>query len=327
MEWFRAYHGISSDPKWRLIARKAKEPVATVVAVWLSLLDHASQANERGSVKDVDAELLDCSLDLEDGTAQAILDVMDAKGVIHDGRISAWNKRQPLREDTDNPEAKPVAQRVREYRARKKAEAEQSHAPSRDVTQGNACVTQCNAPSRDVTQGNAPEQIREEETREETHTPLPPSQGGGACVPSVPLSGEDIAERQDGARQERKRGDYEFSLLRDAYDKARQEGPMAGRQEFLSLFHSPEWPGIDELIASVDKLCAEDDQFRRGFAPGLAKFLREGMWRMQPRAPAGEREPEMTPERQEQKRRHMEERRQFEEKMAKLKKQKGGSCG
>jgi len=163
--------------------------------------------------------------------------------------------------------------------------------------------------------------------KENTHTPLPPSQGGGACVPSVPLCGEDIAERQDGARQERRKGDYEFSLLRDAYDKARQEGPMAGRQEFLSLFHSQEWPGIDELIASVEKLCAEDDQFRRGFAPGLAKFIQQRMWRMKPRAPAGEREPEMTPERQEQKRRHMEERRQFEEKMAKLKKQKGGSCG
>jgi len=108
----------------------------------------------------------------------------------------------------------------------------------------------------------------------------------GACVPPASLCGEDIAERQDGVRQERRKGDYEFSLLRDAYDKARQEGPMAGRQEFLSLYHSQEWPGIDELLASVEKLCAEDDQFRRGFAPGLAKFIQQRMWLMEPRAPA-----------------------------------------
>lgn len=125
--------------------------------------------------------------------------------------------------------------------------------------------------------------------KEKDTPPLPPSPGGGACdLPPAPLSGEDIAEAQDAVRQEHTRGDYEFSLLRQAYDSARQEGPRAGRQEFLALFHSPEWPGIDELVHAVEVLCAEDDQFRRGFAPGLGKFLANRMWRMKPRAPAGE---------------------------------------
>jgi len=155
---------------------------------------------------------------------------------------------------------------------------------------------------------------REEHTHDGSRGSCVPLDLSGACaLPPAPLSGEDVSERQDGARQERQKGDYEFSLLRDAYDKARQEGPMAGRQEFLSLYHSQEWPGIDELVHAVEVLVAEDDQFRRGFAPGLGKFLREGMWRMKPRAPAGEREPEMTPEEAEGKRKWEELRRKVRE--------------
>ncbi len=141
--------------------------------------------------------------------------------------------------------------------------------------------------------------------------PLPPSPGGGACEAhaSPPLSGEDVAERQDAGQAERRRGDYEFSLLRSEYDKARQEGPMAGRQEFLQLFGSPEFPGIEEILAGLRSLLERDDPFRRGFAPGLARFVRERMWAMKPRAPAGEAGQGETPE-QEQSRREYQERKQ-----------------
>ena len=147
--------------------------------------------------------------------------------------------------------------------------------------------------------------------------PLPPSPGGAACVPpaSPPLSGEDIAERQDAERAERRRGDYEFSLLRSEYDKARQEGPMAGRQEFLQLFGSPDWPGVDEILAGLQRLLEQDDQFRRGFAPGLGRFVRERMWAMAPRAPAGEKRPEASPDQEAAKKR-------LEELQAKLRAQK-----
>lgn len=121
--------------------------------------------------------------------------------------------------------------------------------------------------------------------------------GTGARVFS-PLSGEDIAERQDAVQDQHRRGDYEFSLVREAYNAARQEGELSGRQEFLALYNSSAYPGHDEIIAGINLLCAEDDQFQRGFAPSLAKFLTQRMWTMKPRAPVGqEREPELTPER------------------------------
>ena len=287
MEWFRAYHGISVDPKWALIARKSGQPKSVVLAVWLYVLDFASQAGDRGSIASIDPELVDVLYDLDDGATALVLDAMLAKGIItEDKRIAAWDKRQPAKEDAVGPEAKSAAQRKREQRAR---DREKSHGESQDVTQ-------CHAESRHVTQCHAPDTDTEKD-KEEIHTPLPPSPGGGVCASPAPLSGEDIAEAQDAVQAERRRGDYEFSLLRAEYDKARQEGPMAGRQEFLQLFASPDFPGLDEILAGLQRLLESDDQFRRGYAPGLSRFLRERMWAMRPRAPAGqEREPEKTPE-------------------------------
>lgn len=135
--------------------------------------------------------------------------------------------------------------------------------------------------------------------KEKDTPPLPPSPGGGACEAhaSAPLSGEELENARDAVQAERRRGDYEFGVLRSEYDKARQEGPMAGRQEFLQLFASQDFPGLDEMLAGLRRLLEQDDQFRRGYAPGLSRFLRERMWTMRPRAPAGqEREPERTPE-------------------------------
>ena len=61
---------------------------------------------------------------------------------------------------------------------------------------------------------------------------------------------------------------------------------MAGRQEFMALFHSQEWPGLDEILAGLNRLLEEDYQFLEGtYAPGLAKFLSQRMWRMEPRRP------------------------------------------
>jgi hypothetical protein len=224
-----------------------------------------------------------------------------------------------------------AAEPARVEKARKAALARwnkqdaQSNAPSMpEHAPGNAQDVLVHDLGKPQTKPNQTKPSMEEHTHDGSRGSYAPLDLSGACVPPAPLSGEDVAERQDGARQERQRGDYEFSLLREAYDKARPEGPMAGRGEFLTLFHSPEWPGIDELLASVDKLVAEDDQFRRGFAPGLAKFLTSRMWLMKPRAPAGEREPEMTPERLETKRKLEEARRRLEEKLAKA---KGGKRG
>lgn len=138
----------------------------------------------------------------------------------------------------------------------------------------------------------------QEHTHDGSHDLSAPADSQGACASLPPLNGEDIEERKDAAQAQHRRGDYEFSLVREAYNAARQEGELSGRQEFLALYNSSAYPGHDEIIAGINLLCAEDDQFQRGFAPSLAKFLTQRMWTMKPRAPVGqEREPELTPER------------------------------
>ncbi len=281
MEWFRCYHGISTDPKWALIARKSGQPRSVVIAVWMYALDFASQAEDRGSIAELDTELVDVLYEFEDGTTASVLEAMQAKGIVTEvRRLAAWDKRQPAREDAQGPEAKTAAQRKREQRARDKARQEEM---SRMETQGHADVTECHAESRDVTQCHAPDTDTDIDT-EKTHTPLPPSRD---IVTPPPMSPEDVEEAKEDVRRDRRKGDYEFSLLRQEYDSVRQEGELSGRQEFLELYHCPDWPGLDEILAGLHVLAEQDDPFRRGFAPGLGKFVSQRMWRMKPRAPAG----------------------------------------
>ena len=181
---------------------------------------------------------------------------------------------------------------------------EAGEANASEAEAGEANGSECESKkSKRFLQSKAKSKLKLSESESDSESvltpPLPPSPGGGACEApaSAPLSGEEIENARDAVQAERRRGDYEFSLLRSEYDKARQEGPMAGRQEFLQLFASQDFPGLDEILAGLQRLLENDDQFRRGYAPGLSRFLRERMWAMRPRAPAGqEREPERTPE-------------------------------
>ncbi len=138
--WFRSWHGAPTDNKWLVIARKAKVKPGIVSAVAWALFDHASQADERGDVSEFDTETYAVFSGFDEGEVQAVIAAMCEKGVIDaDGRLTAWDKRQPKREDDST-------ERVREHRKRQK-----------EVTQ---TVTQCNAEERSVTHGNNTEQNR-----------------------------------------------------------------------------------------------------------------------------------------------------------------------
>ena len=146
MDWFRSWHGAPTDAKWLLIARKSGTTPGQVSAVFWALLDYASQHADRGSVADFDIETFAAWSGWDDADIAAIIDAMQQKGVITaDERLSAWDKRQPKREDDS-------AERVRRHRERALHTTE------------NDTVTHCNA---DVTQSNAPDKIRSEEIRSE----------------------------------------------------------------------------------------------------------------------------------------------------------------
>lgn len=148
-QWLRLWHDMPTDPKWRTIARHAKQPISLVQAVYLHLLVDASRNVTRGHAT-VTTEDLASALDCDDADIQAILDAMQGR-VIEGQMISGWDRRQPKREDSGDSEtgAMSAAERKRAQREREKQQA-----------QGTS-NTQCHDESRTVTTDKDTEEIKE----------------------------------------------------------------------------------------------------------------------------------------------------------------------
>ena len=155
IDWFRWHHGSVTDPKFQLVARKSKQALASVIAVWAFVLEQASASEERGTFGSIDGEAIDCLLGLEDGATDAILAAMGERGLVEDGFVSAWEKRQPKRERTDNTST----ERSRAYRA-KQHQAQQADDEQRHATPETEGETPRNATQRQ-------KKPRGEERREE----------------------------------------------------------------------------------------------------------------------------------------------------------------
>jgi len=151
IDWFRWHHGSVTDPKFQLVARKAGVGLPDVIAVWAFVLEKASASEERGSFGDLDHEAIDCLFGMDDGKTLAILEQMEVRGLVADGCICAWEKRQPKREREDDT----AAERKRRQRER---DANQSHDTPSAADQSH--VTPCHATSHQKTP-------RGEERREE----------------------------------------------------------------------------------------------------------------------------------------------------------------
>ena len=154
MDWFRWHHGSVTDPKFQLVARRAGASLPDVLAVWTYILEQASQASERGTFGQIDAEALDVLFGFPDTETRtsAILAALESRELIKDGRICAWDKRQPKREREDNTSA----DRQRTYRAKQS-----------QVTPSNASVTPDNTKKR-------LEESRGDKSREEEGAPASP---------------------------------------------------------------------------------------------------------------------------------------------------------
>jgi len=155
--WLRLWHDMPNDPKWRTIARKSGQSIGNVMAVYLHVLVNASSVTEtqgnagvtqsnackRGVIKNLCADDVASSLDLDPEQVEQILSAMQGK-VLDGDAVTGWAKRQPKREDDS-------AARVRASRDRRRAmPLGGDGAICPDVTQGNAGVTQSNAPDKDT---------------------------------------------------------------------------------------------------------------------------------------------------------------------------------
>ncbi len=146
-EWFRSGHGAPTDNKFLLIAKRAQVVPGMVSAVYWALLDFASQNEPRGSVEGFDTETYAEWAGWEEHDVIAIIAALTVKQAIIDGRIVAWEKRQPKREDPT------ATERQQKRRA--------SLRDSNESNDSNTPVTQCHAMSQNVTPRS--EKIREDQ--------------------------------------------------------------------------------------------------------------------------------------------------------------------
>ncbi|WP_298725759.1 DnaA N-terminal domain-containing protein [uncultured Ferrovibrio sp.] len=175
MEWFRWHHGTVTDPKWRVVAKRAGVTLRDVIAVWAAMLECASQAENRGYLVGWNAEDVAAGLDMEPEQVKAIYDAMQGKTLEGD-RLTNWEKRQPKREDNTAAERK-RRQREREKEAVDRTDVTHGHGTSRDVT----------------TDKNRGDENREESTSLRDGAP-----------PALVLVGDD--QQQDRGKDKTKRG-------------------------------------------------------------------------------------------------------------------------
>jgi|SRR5665213_2997603 hypothetical protein len=126
--WLRLWHELPNDPKWRTIARISKEPIPSVIAVYIHLLASASQSDPRGNVK-AHPEDIASALDVETDCVLRIMDAMQDR-VLNGELITGWEKRQPSREDSSS-------ERTKNWRLRHNASRTNSDGRSAIVTQTN----------------------------------------------------------------------------------------------------------------------------------------------------------------------------------------------
>lgn len=124
--WWRSWHGAPTDPKWLAIARRAGVAPGIVSAVAWALFDYASQNVTRGNACNFDVEAYSAFSGFDLLDIQKVVNAMGDYGLIQDGHLTAWERRQPKREDNSTD-------RVRAYRER-----QSSNATKRNETQCDA---------------------------------------------------------------------------------------------------------------------------------------------------------------------------------------------
>lgn len=110
-DWLRLWHEMPTDPKWRVVARRSRQSIGNVIAVFNFMLVNASENEaERGTLRNFSHEDVAAALDIEDQDVADIRAAMQGK-VLDGDRLLNWEKRQPKREDNST-------ERVREFRKR-----------------------------------------------------------------------------------------------------------------------------------------------------------------------------------------------------------------
>lgn len=138
-DWFRWHHGTTTDPKFRVVARRSGQPLPHVLAVWAAMLECASSAAARGTLEGWDDEDVAAGLDMDPSAVSDIREAMQGKTLEGD-LVSGWERRQPKRERDED--AGSSTDRVRRHREKHR------NGGNADETPTKHDETPCNAEQR-----------------------------------------------------------------------------------------------------------------------------------------------------------------------------------
>ena len=95
MSGYRINHGLPLDPRLSIIAKKANINKAEALAIWISLLDYASQAETRGSISGIDIDEIAINFNIPAEQAERALGAFRNKKMINaKGTLLDWDKMQ-----------------------------------------------------------------------------------------------------------------------------------------------------------------------------------------------------------------------------------------
>ncbi|MBX9659055.1 MAG: hypothetical protein K2X00_10845 [Nitrospiraceae bacterium] len=102
-----------TDPKFRVIAKRADRPLSEVISVFVMMMTNASaNATERGELDNWSDEDAAAALDLQVEHVATIREAMQGK-TIDGNKLTGWEKRQPKRDDGSAERAKAWRERNR----------------------------------------------------------------------------------------------------------------------------------------------------------------------------------------------------------------------
>ena len=275
--WFKVYHGITTDPKWRKLARKTGLPEGIIISVWIAVLEYASQQEERGSVQNFSCEDYDCCLGYEDGTCEKVFSVLSQRGLIIDNFVVNWDKRQSM-QDVKRP-PKTDAQRQAECRERKRQAAQEQEDDVTKCHEERDSVTECHevTPIRgeeNRIEENRIEEKREEEIREEKD---PSNEGLEIDLSSSLPAGQARPVKNAILRQE----DFEQWYL--AYP--RHEGKQSAIKAWNKAIKEKALPSVHSLLASLEWQKDLAQWQDKQFIPLPASYLNGRRWQDEKPAP------------------------------------------
>ncbi len=255
--WYRLWSGMPNDPKWRTIARQSQQRIGDVIAVFLHVLDNASNASERGRTENLNPEDIASALDLDTQQVDAILAAMQGR-VMEGEAVAAWEKRQPVREDGS-------AERSKAWREEQKAKKE------RERQQQNAADHTPNATERTETP-------REEKRRVD----IPPDGGKARKRAAPPPTKPDDVAQQAWDDWTDLRAKKRAPITQTVLDEARRECAKAGLtlERFLQVWCMRGSQGLQ-----ADWLRPDERGPGPGAAPAETPYQRSMRERVQEAAP------------------------------------------